>query len=259
MTSDLSQTAHPVAISFKDFRDEEIVDFFTNEKRIFHPETKPNGFGRHRLVGAPHFPVERKSTAAFRGSFCANGLEREKYPSHNNISHNNILQAEAVGTIPVPPDIFTFAGETGLQTAITKKRSTGNHSRNPKRKQIRTIEPLFEKSSRPLASVLFSERTGKKHAAKVVRNPSENSSKKSVFCSVNFPFKESEPLVKTPVKESELSTKTEPATKPLFENIRETDMQLDRLIETWPRLSSQLRETITTLLEVSEKDDISEK
>jgi hypothetical protein len=243
MTSNLSQTARPVAISFKDFRDEEIVDFFANESRMFHPEIKPNSFGRSRLVGAPHFPMERKGTAAFRVSFCTNGLQQEKYPSRNGI-----LRTDSVGTIPVPPDIFAFANETNARTITAQKHSAGNYSKKPKRKPVKTIELSFAKTSRPLASTLMSARIDRKQAVKIVGNPLENETKKTALCSANTPVKETEPSENT-----ELSVNVNTAQQ-MFVPVRETDAQLDRLIETWSRLSPQLKETITTLLEVSESE-----
>jgi hypothetical protein len=257
MTSNLSQTARPVAISFKDFRDEEIVDFFANENRMFHPEIKPNSFGRSRLIGAPHFSMERKGTAAFRVSFRANGLQQEKCPSRNGI-----LRADPAGTIPVPPDIFAFANETNPQTRTAQKHSLGNHFKKPNQNQIKTIELPFENSSRPLASTLMPVRTERKQAVKIVCDPLESvplertrrerrtweqETKKTVLCSVNTSGTPSG-------SETESSEKTESTAKQMFGHVRETDAQLDRLIETWPRLSSQLKETITTLLEVSESD-----
>ncbi|MDR2441821.1 MAG: hypothetical protein LBE12_20890 [Planctomycetaceae bacterium] len=259
MTSDLSQTARPVAISFKDFRDEEIINFFANENRMFHPETKHKSFGCSRLVGAPHFPIEHKGTAAFRVSFRSNGLQLQQEKCS---SRNSILRAEPLGTIPVPPDIFTFANQTNnTHAAITKKHSSKNHSPNPKRKQLKTIEPAFEKSSHSLISVLLPEQTDRKQAIKIVCDPLENRTKKNILRSANTPIKKIEPVKEEPTKEIEHTEKTEPTekiesiTKQLFKHVQETDVQLDRLIETWPRLSSQLKETITTLLEVSEKDD----
>jgi hypothetical protein len=241
MTSDLFQTARPVAISFKDFRDEEIVDFFANESRMFHPETKPNGLGRSRLVGAPHFPMERKGTAAFRISFRLNSVQQEK---EKNASRNHRSQTEPIGTIPITPDIFILTNDPEVLTKTAKNRLAENHSKNPnknpKRKKNKTVEPSFRKPSSPQASVLMTEQANKNQAVKTVYNPLENETKKNVFSPIN-----------TPVFET---AKTEDTEKQLFERIRETDEQLDRLIETWPRLSSQLKETITTLLEVSEKD-----
>ncbi|MDR2756547.1 MAG: hypothetical protein LBC20_12650 [Planctomycetaceae bacterium] len=259
MTSDLSQTARPVAISFKNFRDEEIANFFANENRMFHPETKQNSFGRSRLVGAPHFPIERKGTAAFRVSFRSNGLQQEKCPSRNGI-----LRADPVGTIPVPPDIFTFVNKiNNAQTTIAPKHSLRNHSPTPKRKPVKSIEPLFEKSSRSLISVLLPEQTDRKQAVKIGCASLENRTQKNVPRSAHSPIKEIEPIKKEPTKE--FTPNIEPSETPeftpefttehLFECVRETDVQLDRLIETWPKLSSQLKETITTLLEVSEKDN----
>ncbi|MDR0335642.1 MAG: hypothetical protein LBI18_00975 [Planctomycetaceae bacterium] len=238
MTSDLSQTARPVAISFKDFRDEEIVDFFANENRMFHPETKPNCFGRSRLVGAPHFPMERKGTAAFCVSFHNNRLPQEKYSSHNGI-----LLADSIGTIPVPPDIFAFTNKNNTNTVTASKRSFGKHSQNSKRKQTKNIELSFVKSSRLSASALVTAPTDRKRAINLVADPLENETK-------NFPLSSN----KTPVNETESSEKTESIPQYSFEPVRETDAQLDRLIETWPRLSSQIKETITTLLEVSESE-----
>jgi hypothetical protein len=245
MTSDFSQTARPVAISFKDFRDEEIVDFFANESRMFHPETKPNSLGRSRLVGAPHFPMERKGTAAFRVSFRLNKGQQEK--EKNKISPHG-LRTEPIGTIPMNPNIFILANDPEVLTKTAKNRLEENHSKspnkNPKRKKIKTVEPSFRKPSSPQASVLMTEQVNKNQAVKLVYNPLENETKKNTFCPFNTFAPETE-------KSAENSDDTE---KPLFERIRETDEQLDRLIETWPRLSLQLKETITTLLEVSEND-----
>ncbi|MDR2705365.1 MAG: hypothetical protein LBC02_06275 [Planctomycetaceae bacterium] len=241
MTSDLSQTTRPVAISFKDFRDEEIVDFFANESRMFHPETKSNGLGRSRLVGAPHFPMERKGTAAFRVSFRLNRVQQEK---EKNASRCHGSRTESIGTIPMTPDIFILTNDPEVLTKTTKNRLAENPSKNPnknpKRKKLKTIEPSFPKPSSPQASVLMTEQAGKNQAVKIVYNPLENETKKSIFSPINASVTGTE--------------KTGDTEKQLFERIRETDEQLDRLIETWPRLSSQLKETITTLLEVSEKD-----
>lgn len=56
------------SIPFKEFRDEEIVDFFANENRTFHPamSSSDEQFGRCRLVGTPPILPQRKGTAAFR-------------------------------------------------------------------------------------------------------------------------------------------------------------------------------------------------
>lgn len=249
MMSDRSPIARPVAISFKDFRDEEIVDFFANESRTFHPETKLNGMGRSRLVGAPHFPMERKGTAAFRASFRLNRVQQEK---EKNSSRHYESHTESIGTIPITPDIFILANDPEILTKTAKNRLDENHSKNPnknlnknlnknpKRKKFKTVEPSFRKSSNPQASVLITEQASKNQAVKIVYNPLENETKKNVFRPINSPVSEIE--------------NAENPEKRLFERIRATDEQLDRLIETWPRLSSQLKETITTLLEVSEKD-----
>ncbi|MDR0705258.1 MAG: hypothetical protein LBF88_09745 [Planctomycetaceae bacterium] len=250
MTSNLSQTARPVAISFKDFRDEEIVDFFANESRMFHPETKPNSLGRSRLVGAPHFPMERKGTAAFRVSFRLNKgqQEKEKEVSCYDASRYHGSRTESIGTIPMTPDIFILTNDPEVLTKTAKNRFAENHSQSPnknlKRKKIKTVEPSFRKPSSPQASVFMTEQVNKNQAVKIVYNPLENETKKNTFYPINTSVPETE-------KSTEQSRDTE---KQLLERIQQTDKQLDRLIETWPRLSSQLKETITTLLEVSEKD-----
>jgi hypothetical protein len=91
----------------------------------------------------------------------------------------------------------------------------------------------------------MTEQVNKNQAVKIVYNPLENETKKNILCPINTFVPE------TSVLETEKSEEME---KQLLERIQQTDEQLDRLIETWPRLSSQLKETITTLLEVSEKD-----
>jgi hypothetical protein len=60
MPNDIKQ---PVAISFQDYRDEAIVDFFANESRSFQPDVSS---GRLRLVGSSR--LEMRPTAAFRAS-----------------------------------------------------------------------------------------------------------------------------------------------------------------------------------------------
>jgi hypothetical protein len=64
MSNDVKQ---PVAISFRDYRDEAIADFFANESRSFQSDI-PAGLsnGRLRLVGSSH--SESRPTAAFRTS-----------------------------------------------------------------------------------------------------------------------------------------------------------------------------------------------
>jgi hypothetical protein len=187
MTSDLFQTTQPVAIPFKNFRDEEIVDFFANEKRTFQPNlTAPNESGRSRLVGAPHFATEHKGNAAFHVSFRLNDL-----PQEHDEPRCGVIREKKVGTIPtipIPSDILD--ANPKILAATLKEEVT-------KRKRIKKIEPAFSKPVLPIA------------AAKV---------------------------------EEQLS-----------EQIQETDVQLSRLIHNWHKLSTELKEKISALLDVTEK------
>ena len=71
LQSEVSPDA-PTALSFREFRDEEIADFFANGQRTFRPPTGADGgFGRQRIVGSVHHPSERKPTAAFRAAYAA--------------------------------------------------------------------------------------------------------------------------------------------------------------------------------------------
>ena len=64
-----TSSAAPTAFSFREFRDEEIVDFFANGQQTFRlPAAQAGGVGRQRIVGAAHQPSERKPTAAFRAA-----------------------------------------------------------------------------------------------------------------------------------------------------------------------------------------------
>ena len=96
LPSDISTDA-PAALSFHEFRDEEIVGFFANGHRTFRPLAVPEtGFGWQRLVGAAHSPSSWKPTAAFRSVLAAKSGESA------TLRQKSVLRKSPTPTIPLP-------------------------------------------------------------------------------------------------------------------------------------------------------------
>ena len=240
MTNDSSSP--PIAISFQEFRDGEIVDFFANESRTFRPDNVGNNFGRSRLVGAPHLPGKQNGTAAFRASF-----QRNEESEKSNIDHRTtILREETVATIPLPTEILDAPSDVLAATI---------HEPPKKKKDIRS-EPSFAKPSRPLGSVMNGGALKPKQAAAVIDDPLKKlgetvTKKKTPTHSRPILVVRREP-VETPSQPVSIEA-VPPPEETLPARLRETDEKLGRLIETWPRLSDRLKETIAALIEVGEK------
>lgn len=258
MTNDSSR---PIAISFQEYRDEEIVEFFANENRTFHPENAGANFGRHRLVGAPHFTTKSKSTAtaAFRGSDQKKSSRKEE------------------DVIPTSPEILAEI----LESAPDVLAATIHEP--PKRKKDIRSEPTFNKPTRPLASVLGGRSEKPRQAASVLNDPlaREEELKKNPLPTHNRPILIARlqdailpmPNVSKHPEPPEVQAETEEVAavetdeKPdilsleerLLARLQETDQQLGRLIESWPRLSDRLKETISALVDVAENDEEKEE
>ena len=256
MTNDPSLSTQPISISFQEFRNEEIVDFFANENRTFRPDNVGENFGRNRLVGAPHFPARQKETAAFRVSF----QKPEQQEKSTQSERKGVLREKQRETVPLPTE-FLEADPEILAATINEP---------PKRKKDITIEPSFSKPTRPLGSIVaggnrLSNPRGNQ-AASVIEDPLEKERPEKKKPQKDNRPKENRPiLIKLAMTgPSRLSTAAAIPTsasdasdvspeEKLLARLRETDQQLGRLIETWPRLSPRLKETITALIEVGEK------
>ncbi len=202
-------TDTPTAYSFREFRDEEIVDFFANGQRTFRPATvSESGFGSRLVVGASHSVSERKPTAAFRSALAAkkgkaeSSIRREK----------SVLCKFQTPTIPLPP-------------------SQVDNESSP--------APPFGKQSRPLGVVALGGRKGPTNATRAAR----------ILCDPLAAFSAKSKGPKAPCPSSsgicidggikDLGEKT----------LDNADCDLTKVVERWPRLSPALKEIIGNLVE----------
>lgn len=259
MTNDFSPSSRPVSISFQEYRDEEIVDFFANENRTFHPENAGSNFGRARLVGAPsdkRRSPQQKGTAAFHISFP--GTEGEK-----NAIDMGTPREET--TIPLPVELLEAAPDVLAATI---------HEAPKKKKDFRS-EPSLGKSTRPLASILRSRISVQKQAAAVIDDPlaRRDAERPKSIPTHNRPIliaRLEDAILPMPGlakrMEAELAAEPEKGVEDatpeilspeerILDRLRETDQQLGRLIESWPRLPDRLKETIAALIDVAEKEE----
>ena len=150
-----ASTDTPTAISFREFRDEEIVDFFANGQRTFQsPTALAGGFGRQRIVGFAHQPSEQKPTAAFRAAHV--GKMRGNDPPVRRES--SVLCNFRAPTIPLP----TGTGESappshpfGKQTRSLAAIARGN----------RKLSPGAGRAAKVLFDPLATPNTGPKESA----------------------------------------------------------------------------------------------
>lgn len=249
MSNDSSSNIPPIAFSFKEFRDEEIVEFFANENRSFHPEIHSGGGSRSRVVGAPHFAKARKATAAFQSSLpfqeCdAKAEERQTYPGRETPASADRYENN-------PPVIRV----SQFQDPLKKKRK-------------KSIEPSFGKPTRPLGTLVMMGRISvasrEGRAARIVCDPLEKRSvKKNLFSAAKF---DRQPPLHTGMRDVAASpSESVPSSSPvkgrndgmeesLNSRFRKMDEQLRLLVDSWPKLSPQLKETIAALVEVAERD-----
>ncbi len=228
--NDPSLSTQPVSLSFQEFRDEEIVDFFANDNRTFRPDNVGENFGRSRLVGVPHFskqhnPGRQKGTAAFRVSFQA--------PSP-------VTSDQTTATISDSQKRkFDISTDVSAVPSFSKAvRSLGS-----------AVGGVRQAGSRPgISASVNNDTTGKKRVEKPSKkgiktseDPQDND--RPILMKLSFPGPR-----RLPDEDGVASHVAR-----LLEQLQETDQQLSRLVETWPRLSPRLKETITALIEVGEK------
>lgn len=243
-----------VALSFQEFRDEQIVEFFANESRSFQPDgANESEMVRSHIVGAPHFAKMRKPSVTFEPTFRINpslddltGKKREK-DSHST-------------------------GLFGSKRKLNEPEKQGS------------IEQSFSHSSLPIASIGLirsdDPAKGDKRAARVISTPldptqTQKMAKKPKCVELASALRiQTLSLSKQPqtvepedqaVQPEQASTEeqytaensiesvetTHPVEETVLERLHATDQQLERLIESWPGLPSDLKETIATLIEVS--------
>lgn len=272
MTSEPVSRKRPVAISLQEFRDEEIVEFFANKNRSFRSgspmsDEKP----RSRLVGAPHFSRDRKPTAAFNAS---SGARADKFPAEENISGSTAGRESSEGNGILFEDGPVIRVSPGLGREKSCKK---------------TAEPAFGKTPRPIGSLFGGRPTnpGKPpKAAGIVCDPLDGKIRKprcqqferhpldvpppsKTVRSATDIFDGNEPADDSLEKESDaiheessvISTEENSTVvaeqiqstveSSILSRLAETDEQLRQLIESWPRLSARLKETIAALVEVS--------
>lgn len=281
MTSEPVSRKQPVAISFQEFRDEEIVEFFANKNRSFQPGSPASGvLARSRIVGAPHFSRGRKPTAAFAAS---SAVLDEEFSTEENAT----LRAGTRESSEESDVLF----EDGPSIRVAPCFDRDNPCKKAAKK---TAEPAFGKSPRPIGSLLGAGRLaglGKpSKAAGIVSDPLDGKIRKSrhqrfekspfsvpsvskTFQSVDdIPDKKEPIVVDDPKIEPEesaavyvepcetlpeesatvVSDPIEPGLETsILSRLAETDERLRQLIESWPRLSARLKETIAALVEVS--------
>lgn len=283
MTHDPTLQEQTIAISFKEFRDEEIVGFFANENRSFCPDSvQDNNLFRSRIVGSPHFlkrmkqKEKQKPSAVFQPS----------------------VQIHDSGTENVFPDTKKHAGDQTKNSSVDSVEYSqpiirvARLEEREKQKRKKTPEPSFGKPTRPLGALLVLGNNGstENRAAKIVCDPLDKQSRKLDFLqkkrfstAPTFQTEIRDNTILTPGKSKEVfssissstsgngledadiqiamtpddvvafpgSSKTENV---LMDRIRETDEQLKNLIDSWPKLSDRLKETINALIEVSQKE-----
>lgn len=281
-----------IAISFKEFRDEEIVEFFANENRSFQPgHESGNSVSRSRIVGSPHFRSDRKPTAAFRSSV------RIDEPF---VTDRFSEQEESV--------LVRLGDATEEESMIRVGR--GVESKNKRKK---TIEPAFNKSTKPLGSLaLFGRNASLRkelRAARIVNDPLEEAwalkqERKAKESNIELhPFRpepvesasqqtvsmepvqepefldlsDSSLLPEEPVDASETTigetieysqtddprpeilpipeTEAGSVENSVLETLRHADVHLRQLVESWPKLPSRIRETISALIEISDREE----
>ena len=130
----------PTALSFSDFRDEEIVGFFANDQRTFFPMVaSENGFGGQRLVGKVHPPSVPKPTAAFRTAF----IEKQREES-------SILHRPPTPTIPLPlenPSVELPLGKSARPLGIIASDGRKPTTNNGRAAKV-LIDPLAARSAK---------------------------------------------------------------------------------------------------------------
>ncbi len=273
MTNDSRQTGSPVAISFTEYRDGEIADFFANESRTFHPDAgvgPQSEFGRKRVVGRPHFAASGKVDIDFRPSSesrcprddtgqgkpeqqAKTAQKKDRTPE----SKETVSQNGSNGTIPLPLDFLE--SDHGIVSA-----TLGGESR---RKRLQDREPEFGKQARSLGSLLPpSNATEEQKAGRVLLDPLAG---RTVRCDAPKkrthspdPQPEFPPVVSLAEwPTADEAVETDPRKEivsledSLYQRCREVDEQLGRLVESWTRLPEDIRETIAALIDVAEKDN----
>lgn len=245
-----------VAISFTEFRDEEIVRFFANDGRSFHPDSascSQNGFQRTRLVGSPHFSEGQKPTAAFRSSLqqTGEGADSPATPDRKSRPRSVAFREHSRKTVPVPSDLLEN------HPILYPGTSAGS----AKRSRSNSAELSFGKPTRPLGSVLMMDRgrIRKTKAARVLDDPLAKKSRKLPFPAEWRETRPSSPKADPAAApesspESTLPPESAELAQSVLERLNDMDGRLGRLVESWPRLSSRLQETIAALLEVGIKE-----
>lgn len=313
-----------IAISFAEYRDEEIVGFLANDHRPFVSiASSSDDVPRSRIIGNPHFsqrstqsqddPIRStRPSAIFRAGFSKLCEQRSDEP----------LDGRKV-------ECFPENTSYGLPQSDTEANIGPNASGDPRKLVIRvarlgeqtprqrpkTPEPSFGKSTRSVGDLIGRSRSafGDKNsrAAKVLCDPLKNGGlrfavlnnerirecsglsssvilslddtlgKKSLerstvseeaasatiisFCDYsnrdlsNCNFSEEDEQISTVAESSNISpTGTETmetlsVTHSLLDRLKNVDEQLLKLIESWPTLPEHLKETISTLIDVSVK------
>jgi hypothetical protein len=128
--------------------------------------------------------------------------------------------------LPIPPEILVTDPKV-IAATITDV---------PRKKRIRTIEPAFCKPTQSPVTALLTEQKKKRPAEKQITKTSHHK---------NVSHSATPPTPKTPIIVEDTIIEN------IEKRLQETDKQLNHLIETWPRLSIELKETISALLKNS--------
>lgn len=291
MAHDPTSQEQPIAISFNEFRNEEIVDFFASDNRPFCPDSDQNGRAfRSRLVGAPHF---------LRGT-----QQREKKQPSAAFQPLVQIHADETGKIFPEPRGAVECNKTNPSSATDSAEKSqpiirvARLDEQTKQKRKKTAEPAFGKSTRPLGSLLVLGSNGStktNRAAKIVCDPLDKQTRKSGFFmsqrfsnpqafrpevrdnSILAPGKPEQSCSRNgSVSDTSKKNKSEDNTykgmspndivafpgsqkteDSLIDRIQEADEQLKNLVDFWPKLSDRLKETINALIEVSIRETTS--
>ncbi len=211
MTSETHKPGTPVAISFTDYRNGEIADFFANENRAFQPDGGRVRVqsGQDRVVGRPHFNV------------CP-GVSR---------------------TVPGQASVI-FQPSCDLSRAKTGEKD----------KQEPKFHAPFNKQPRALASLLPVVNTEENSRAVSILHPNKLRGHTQEHGPSPHVIDLKQPATKLNVtlpkeivsRESNSSQKT--PEESLLHRVRDMDEKLGRLMEAWPRLPEELRESIASLV-----------
>jgi hypothetical protein len=154
------EVKQPVAISFLDYRDGEIVDFFANENRSFQPDIQSGSSGnRLNLVVSPHTDILQ--TTSTQTSIRLNHNQKNttnKQTKHNcnkTKLHKSTPKPIAVVTAPIitPPTVATTSKQTQINNTIFNK-TKNKFEQNQTGKFDDSVDIALSKQTRSIASLI---------------------------------------------------------------------------------------------------------